>query len=358
MTYPRWLRIWSTLTALATFGLIAVGTLVTTFRVGMADPVWPTAPWHLLIVPFAEPSAGYLIEHTHRIAGYLGGTFVLVLTVALWWSTLALWKRFAALLLVLAVAAGTAIGMRLVKTAEQRSIEALFNPGFGLAGAAALAFLSMAWMEAGCRMAGGKQRALVTIAFIGIVLQGMLGGLRVYLNELKGPEFAVIHGVFAQIMFAAVALLALMTSTKWNALTDLAMDKTLRWLAAATATLAFVQIIFGGLLRHLYHPLALRLHPLLAFGVLLLAAWTAAWSFRDVEGAGLVRRKAIALLGLILIQAALGVEAWLRLADPAARYGAVGITDAAIRSLHVLLGFGVLSTAVLLAVRAWKGRLI
>ena len=89
--YPRWLRVWSVLTVIATFVLIAVGTLVTTFRVGMADPIWPTAPWHLLIAKYTEPSAGYFIEHTHRIAGYLGGMFILVQTLALWWYSPTAW---------------------------------------------------------------------------------------------------------------------------------------------------------------------------------------------------------------------------------------------------------------------------
>jgi heme a synthase len=358
IAYPRWLRTWSALTVIATIGLIAVGTLVTTFRVGMADPIWPTAPWHLLLVKYAEPSAGYFIEHAHRIAGYLGGTFILVQTVALWWYSASTLRRIGSWLLLVGVGAGTAVGMRMVKTADVRSVQALINPGFGLAMVSALAFLALAWTEVSSRSAGGKLRAMATLAFIGVVAQGMFGGLRVYLNELRGKEFEVIHGVFAQLVLAAVCLVGLMSSARWNSLTDFVVDRSLRWLAAATAALALVQIFFGGLLRHLYQPMAVRLHPLLAFGVLALTAWTAAWSFRDIEGAVLVRRKAIALLGLILIQAALGVEAWLRLAEPANRYGATGIGDAALRSAHVLVGFGIFSSAVLLAARAWKGKLI
>jgi heme A synthase len=357
LVYPRWLRVWSALTVVATLGLIAVGTLVTTFHVGMADPLWPTAPWHLLLIE-RVPSFGFYVEHTHRIAGYLSGTLILVQTLALWRHSPSVLRRIGSWLFLLGVVAGTATGMRLVKTADVRSIQALLNPGFGLALASALAFLALAWMEVASRSVGSKHRALATLAFIGVVTQGMLGGLRVYLNELKGPEIAVIHGVFAQLMFAAVCLVGLMSSARWNSLTDLAVDKSLRWLAAATAALALVQIAFGGLLRHLYQPWAVRLHPLLAFGVLALTAWTAAWSFRDLEGAAVLRRKAIALLGLILIQAALGIETWLRVLEPVTRYSAVGIGDAALRSAHVLVGFGIFSSAVLLAARAWKGNLI
>ena len=45
--------------------LLGLGTLITTYRVGMVDPIWPTEPW-FLISNWREPSAGYLIEHTHH----------------------------------------------------------------------------------------------------------------------------------------------------------------------------------------------------------------------------------------------------------------------------------------------------
>jgi heme A synthase len=70
-------------TVLATVGLLALGAVVTTFRVGMADPIWPTAPWALLLIDWQEPSPGFLIEHAHRLAGYLVGCCSIVLMVGL-----------------------------------------------------------------------------------------------------------------------------------------------------------------------------------------------------------------------------------------------------------------------------------
>ena len=127
--------------------------------------------------------------------------------------------------------------------------------------------------------------------------------------------------------------------------------------SALIVVIVLVQIVFGGLLRHLNQPLAQRLHPLLAFAVLLAVTWTAALSMRDVDGATTVRRKAMALLALVFLQAALGIEAWLRMGK-VAQYASITIPDAAVRSLHVLTGFGVFVSAVLLAARAWKVRLI
>src|SRR6266702_4627737 len=80
---PRWLHRWAVLTACATFILLLLGAVVTTFRVGMADPIWPTYPWHLLLVSWEEPRPGFLIEHTHRLAGYMVGCCVIALVAGL-----------------------------------------------------------------------------------------------------------------------------------------------------------------------------------------------------------------------------------------------------------------------------------
>src|SRR5216684_1365783 len=76
-----WLHRWAVLTVCATFALLLLGAVVTTFRVGMADPIWPTYPWHLLLVSWEEPRPGFLIEHSHRLAGYVVGCCVIGLAV-------------------------------------------------------------------------------------------------------------------------------------------------------------------------------------------------------------------------------------------------------------------------------------
>jgi len=186
----------------------------------------------------------------------------------------------------------------------------------------------------------------------------MFGGVRVYLNELAGQQLRVIHGVFAQVVFAGICLLAMMAGRAWNSLVDLVTDGLLKKLSAAALVLVFVQVAFGGLLRHLNDPIGQRLHPLLAFAVLALVVFTLARTLLDVEGAGVLRGKAVALIGTIGVQVLLGVEAWLRTSDPASRHQPVGVADAVVRSLHVLVGFGVVSSATLLAARAWKAKLI
>src|SRR5437588_781130 len=81
---PRWLHRWAVGTVCATVVLLSLGAVVTTFRVGMADPIWPTYPWHLLLISYQEPRPGFIIEHTHRLAGYVVGCCVIVLAMGLW----------------------------------------------------------------------------------------------------------------------------------------------------------------------------------------------------------------------------------------------------------------------------------
>ncbi len=81
---PRWLHIGAILAVLSTFLLLILGQLVTSFRAGMADPIWPTEPWYL--VNNYKFEAGYLIEHSHRIAGFTVGGIVCLLIIGLWWT--------------------------------------------------------------------------------------------------------------------------------------------------------------------------------------------------------------------------------------------------------------------------------
>src|SRR5437588_2517254 len=82
--FPRWLHRCAVGTLALLFALLTLGAIVTSFKVGMADPVWPTRPWHLLLISWDEPQPGFLIEHTHRLAGWMLGLATFFLTLFLW----------------------------------------------------------------------------------------------------------------------------------------------------------------------------------------------------------------------------------------------------------------------------------
>jgi heme A synthase len=356
VSYPRWLRGWSALTVGVSFAAIVVGTLVTTFGVGMADTVWPTPPWYLL---FHQRAAdfGWYVEHTHRIVAFLAALFVFVQSLGFWNKCTDRTRRLLAQGSLIAMAVGLGEWMRLIRT-QERAVSALVNYGLLILGVGVLILVAVTIAEARSHSVGRWARVFVTVVAVGVISQAMLGGLRVYLNERAGQELRVVHGVVAQLVFASVCLLAMMAGRAWNSLVDLVTEAPLRKLSLATVILAIVQIAFGGMLRHLDDALARRLHPMLAFAVLILIVWTAARTFAGGEGAAALRGKAFALLATVGVQAVLGIEALLRVMAPEARYTGITVGDAALRSLHVLVGFGVFSSAALLAARAWKARLI
>src|SRR5947199_5765046 len=107
---PRWLHGLAVLTVCATVVLLTLGAIVTTFRVGMADPVWPTAPWYLFFISWQEPSPGFLIEHSHRLAGYIVGCCVIVLAAGLVLSASRTWLRVLGAVALLAVIAQGVLG--------------------------------------------------------------------------------------------------------------------------------------------------------------------------------------------------------------------------------------------------------
>jgi cytochrome c oxidase assembly protein subunit 15 len=281
---PRWLHVWSVLTALAALPLVTLGAEVTTKNVGMIDHKGFREPWHLATVSLPEKGLGFLIEHGHRLAGFVVGTCCIVLAVGLWFGA----RR-------------------------------------------------------------QPYRSLGLVALLAVTAQGLLGIFRVNKHDVMGPSLALVHGCFAQLTFAVLVAVAVLTSRSWFTVT-VAGARQWRWLAIALSALVYVQIIFGATVRHLYDRLAQRAHILLAFAVVVLAAWLikAIW---DAGPDRVARRVAMFLAVLLCVQPVLGVEAWLR------RFGAMTApflihsspTLDLVRSGHHVIGTLLFSTTVALA---------
>ncbi|MCY4170530.1 MAG: COX15/CtaA family protein [Bacteroidetes bacterium] len=88
-----------------------------------------------------------------------------------------------------------------------------------------------------------------TIAVALVVIQGLLGGLRVLWTSL---DLAVAHAMGAQIFFCTASILALSNSKLWfqHTLSENAGIDTVRVLAFFTAGSVLIQILLGALLRH------------------------------------------------------------------------------------------------------------
>lgn len=101
-------------------------------------------------------------------------------------------------------------------------------------------------------------------AFLLVVVQGLLGGLRVTLFK---DEIGIFHATLAQVFFVLVCSLALFTSPWWNRVGEdydnasgLPSSVT-PWLLAGTVAV-FVQLILGATMRHQHAGLAVPDFPL------------------------------------------------------------------------------------------------
>lgn len=250
---PHWFAV---LLASATFPLIFVGGLVTSYDAGMAVPDWPgTYGYNLLLYPWQTWFFGpwdLFIEHGHRMLGALTGMLAIALAVVTWLRDRRSWLRWC------------------------------------------------------------------TIAAIGLVVaQGLLGGARVLMDERL---VALVHGCVGPLFFAYTACLVVFTSRYWRETTsraDAAGERITR-LACLTVALAFTQLAVGAVLRHVpvaaspnIFRIAVWFHLILATA---LTVQIFTLDFRVLSniprGEGL-RWPAMLLAALIVVQLSLGMSSWV-----------------------------------------------
>jgi cytochrome c oxidase assembly protein subunit 15 len=289
---PRWLHAWAVLTVCATVALLALGAVVTTFQVGMADPVWPTVPWHLALIDWREPNPGFVIEHTHRLAGYIVGCCVIVLTAGLWLSARRTWLKWL--------------------------------------GVAALAGVIVQGLLGGFR----------------VVLHALFG------TNLAVVHGCFAQIVFSLLVSLAVITSAKFTG---GSLPAEEAPRLRRWSLFLSVTV-FLQLIWGALVRHTNGALIQRFHFTTAFMVVAIAVWLAHTILASPPARRLLGRALLVLGVLLTLQIILGIESWLgkfagnllpELHKPT-------IEQAIVRVSHVLVGSFILATSVVLTVLAYR----
>jgi len=343
------------MTAAATFVLLAIGQLVTSFQAGMADPIWPTEPWYLFVIGWQEPSRGYLIEHTHRIVAFFVGGLVSVLALGLWWfhpDRTSRWLSLGSILILLGGFGqfhGGLIAQRNVPPADVRlPLGGTIVTLIGLSGLIVMAVLGLV-----SRSRGSTLRFLGALALIGVMIQGLFGGFRVLLNELVGTDLATIHGIFAQVVFSLLVSIAILTGKAGLGAARTDDSVKLRRGTNALVILLFVQIVLGAFVRHSPSPLTQRLHFLTAF----IATGLLMWVVMSVCSRSEFRSRAgfwiWLVMSLLVVQIVLGVEAWLEKFGSYTLPELVPITTqfAAIRTAHALVGSGLLASALAIALR-------
>jgi cytochrome c oxidase assembly protein subunit 15 len=194
----KWLNRFAWLTCAATLLLICSGGMVTSKNVGLAVPDWPTTFGYNM---FLFPVSKWVGGILFEHTHRLMGSFVGFLTIilAVWlWST------------------------------EDRR-----------------------WV-----------RNLGLIALAGVILQGILGGLRVTMMK---NEIGIFHACVAQAFLGLLVVIALVTTNFWSMLTsrtpDLKKFALLKGLATGIAIAIYLQLGLGATMRHQHRDLAILDFP-------------------------------------------------------------------------------------------------
>jgi cytochrome c oxidase assembly protein subunit 15 len=191
-------------------------------------------------------------------------------------------------------------------------------------------------------------RTLGLVGVVAVIIQGVLGGLRVVLLD---HPLAIFHACLAQAFFALLVGLAVVTSRFWEQAAELPRlsdAERLRKIALSTLAFVYVQIVFGALLTHT----GTRLDAHLLFAVLVtVSACLLVVRVLAVHAGGAeLRRPAVLLLALLVTQLSLGlgVYLWRFTSVNEAMAPALGL---AFQATHRITGTAVLGTATLLALR-------
>jgi cytochrome c oxidase assembly protein subunit 15 len=203
-------------------------------------------------------------------------------------------------------------------------------------------------------------RRLGLVALLGVIAQGLLGGLTVKLNLPLIVSAA--HATLAQLFFCTTVSLAVFTSRSWiedRPTIEEQGSLAVRYVCIAAAITIFLQLIIGATLRHSAtwdKPLPTELlltHIGGAIAVTLLLGTAAALILLRHPGETFLTRPAKLALCLLAVQLLLGVAAYItRMAspnDPQPLNPMVGITVA-----HVACGALVFATTIVLTLRTFK----
>lgn len=288
--YHPWVHRWAVLTAAVALLPIGVGAVVTTLDAGMAFPDWPTSDGQNML--------------TYPWLQSAGGKFV--------------------------------------------------EHGHRLAGIViGLASISLAAVVWYCEERRWVRWVGVSV-LLAVIAQGLLGGLRVRLDE---RVLALAHGSTAAIVFSLMAVLATVTSRSWVSLTNRDVETVrlsiVKPLAMITPFLVLIQYVLGGLVRHLGTGLYEHLGTAAIVAVFVLATAVTA----QQAGQPWLRRAGWGLVAIVALQLSLGAGAWItKFGLPMAGIVAVhhSTSQLILRTAHAVVGVLTLMGSVVLALRVLR----
>jgi heme a synthase len=315
-SWPAPAALFAMVAAATIFLLLITGGLVTGLEAGLAVPDWPNSFGHnMLLYPVSEMKGGVYYEHAHRLFGMLVGV--------------------------------TTFTMVLVVFREDRRT----------------------WV-----------RALACFALFMVCVQGLMGGLRVTGTLTLSQEaaqltpstlIAIAHGIFGQIVFATMALLAALLTMQWKsvvALRDFAGASSVRVLTIIAPFVLLVQLFLGASYRHLqvpphdglpaYHPIW-AMHGHIGFSIIaalavLLAASRMSAAARETPALKLLGTCATFMITILIVQVLLGLLAYV--AVLVRKDAAIPLWELMFTSAHQATGALLFAATIMGA--AWSRRLV
>jgi cytochrome c oxidase assembly protein subunit 15 len=217
----------------------------------MSVPDWPnTYGYNMFAFPVSQWVGGIFYEHTHRLMASLLGLLTSVLAVWLWVRETqgrVRWQGVGVIVLVLGL-----MGVRRMPVYV------------ALAALAPVAVGVSAWR---IRRDRGALRWWGVIAFALVILQGVLGGLRVVLYK---DQIGIFHAALAQIFFVLMCGLAWRVKRAEGRREGDQLSQVPQRFASLTVAvtgLIFLQLVLGATMRHQHAGLAIPDFPL-AYGKL------------------------------------------------------------------------------------------
>ena len=105
-------------------------------------------------------------------------------------------------------------------------------------------------------------RNLGVVALVGVILQGILGGLRVTMMK---DEIGILHACVAQAFLGLLVVIALATTRFWRSLVRQGIDlqgiAAIKMLALAITIVIYMQLGLGATMRHQHRDLAILDFP-------------------------------------------------------------------------------------------------
>jgi cytochrome c oxidase assembly protein subunit 15 len=187
-----------------------------------------------------------------------------------------------------------------------------------------------------------------------IIAQAILGGLTVL--DFLPPAVSTAHAAVAQTFFCIAVAIAVFTGRKWvEEYPEQIQDQrhpSLLMLGLLSIVILYVQLVLGAMFRHGGMPW--WPHVLNAITVALILTWTAVRAISQFPKVDAIRRPAVLVLFILVVQLCLGFAAFLTKVVWGAGAPQPELPMVIATVAHVAVGALLLATTAILTLQVWR----